>query len=196
MKAYIKLFSDTLSIVDDLSNEEAGMLFKAINVYHKDNTEILSGVMKAVFNQFKKDIDKARESYDNVVERNKSNGIKGGRPKTQNNPVGFSNNPIEPKKSQEQEQEQNKKNINTGVFTPDQFSRLKTYRSMIKKAFKTQQAITLISNKFKECYEAGYDFEEVFTVMAERQWQSIELEWITKALPKKKVSGDSFGDWK
>lgn len=53
----------------------------------------LKPMAKMAFNFIKNDIDRASEKYKKIVDRNKNNGAKGGRPKNHTNPknpVGFS----------------------------------------------------------------------------------------------------------
>lgn len=96
------LHKDSLSILNQLTEEEAGKLFKAIYDYQTNNIlpqdRFIAIIFEPFLNQFKRDDLK----YQNVVERNKINGAKGGRPKTQNNPLGYLEtqiNPTEPKKA-------------------------------------------------------------------------------------------------
>ena len=96
MKKSFILYLDNLNVLDELSDEEAGQLFKAIKQYQTDKTINLTGLMKALFIQFQTNFDKNDEEYNSIVERNRENGKKGGRPKTQNNPKnpsGFLENP-------------------------------------------------------------------------------------------------------
>jgi|FLOH01.1.fsa_nt_gi hypothetical protein len=80
MKKSFKLFIDSLDVLDELSDEEAGKLFKAIREYELNEKEVLTGLMKAVFTPFKNNLDRAKQAYDAVCEANKANGLKGGRP--------------------------------------------------------------------------------------------------------------------
>lgn len=96
------LHKDSLSILNQLTEEEAGKLFKAIYDYQTSNIlpqdRFIAIIFEPFLNQFRRDDLK----YQNVVERNKINGAKGGRPKTQNNPLGYLEtqiNPNEPKKA-------------------------------------------------------------------------------------------------
>lgn len=100
-KSFI-LHKDSLSILNKLTDEQAGQLFKAIYKYQLNNTlpqdNFISIIIDPFLNQFSRDDIK----YQNVIERNKINGSKGGRPKTQNNPLGYlatQDNPKEPKKA-------------------------------------------------------------------------------------------------
>ena len=54
-----------------------------------------------LFEPIKQQLKRDLQKYENVAERNRSNGAKGGRPKkdiTQNNPMGLIGNPNNPKK--------------------------------------------------------------------------------------------------
>lgn len=90
--------------------EQAGTFIKLIYEYQttgKIPEDLDFGISMAIepfILQFKRD----EEKYKNVVERNRNNGAKGGRPSTQepkeskenpNNPVGFIENQEEPKKA-------------------------------------------------------------------------------------------------
>ncbi len=111
MKKSFKLFHDSLDVLDELSNEQAGELFKAIRAYEIDNKETLVGLMKAIFTPFKNNSDRAKEEYTRVVEANKANGLKGGRPK-RNKPNGLSPNPNNPDKDKDKDKD---KDIPKGI---------------------------------------------------------------------------------
>ena len=97
-KSFI-LHKDSLSILDDLSDEQAGMLFKAIKAYHLNEDYTLEPLIKVAFSPFKNQFIRDTEKYQNVVERNRINGSKGGRPKNPEKPTGLSGNPEKPKKA-------------------------------------------------------------------------------------------------
>ncbi len=102
-KGNFLLKTDLIEIVDVLSKDEIADLFIAILNYVNGKDIDLSGSLRAVFIPIQKEIDKNAEKYQKVVERNRENGLKGGRPKkednpeekkeTQENPVGYSGNP-------------------------------------------------------------------------------------------------------
>jgi len=131
-KSFI-LHLDTLNILNEMTNEQAGTLFKAIYEYQKGSEPILDFAMKMAFMPFKNQFARDAEKYLRVCERNKNNGLKGGRPKneldtiTQNNPknpVGYletQNNPKEPKKpdsdsDSDSDSENNNINIEKNIF--------------------------------------------------------------------------------
>lgn len=96
---------DSLDVLDDLDDKDIAELFKAIRDYNKYGETNLNGIMKAVFNPFKNQFDRDFKKYSGIVERNKSNGSKGGRPtkeskeKEAKKPTGLSGSLVEPKKA-------------------------------------------------------------------------------------------------
>ena len=83
-KKSFQLYKDTLKILDRLTDEQAGKLFRAIVDYNNGETPNLDETLSLVFfpfeNQFIRDVG----AYINKCEINKENGSKGGRPiKTQ-----------------------------------------------------------------------------------------------------------------
>lgn len=98
--------------IEMLNDEQLGRLFKSLcAMAYGDAEPELTGVEKYAFLSFKNRYIADKSRYEKVVERNRANGAKGGRPKnpsepnkTQNNPknpVGYletQENPSEPKK--------------------------------------------------------------------------------------------------
>lgn len=79
-------------VFETLTDEEAGKLIKGIFRYLNTGDSGLTGMMNAIFIPIKKSIDKNEENYKKICERNRENGLKGGRPKkeTEEKPSGFS----------------------------------------------------------------------------------------------------------
>lgn len=97
------LYIDKKEIVDNLTDEQAGKVFKAIYKYVDEKEEMeLDPVSNIVFLMFKQMLDKDEDRYLSIVERNRINGSRGGRPKKNENPknpVGYFGNPKKPKKA-------------------------------------------------------------------------------------------------
>jgi len=96
------LHFDSLEILNELSDEEAGQLFKAIKSHHEGVELSLSPLVRVAFASFKSQFARDAKKYQETVIRNKNNGLKGGRPKTQANPqepTGLIENPSEAKKA-------------------------------------------------------------------------------------------------
>ena len=70
--------------LSDLSDEELGMLLRAIFQYEKDGTEPnLAGLLKMAFSFIKGNLNRDRNKYDRRCETSAINGAKGGRPKNE-----------------------------------------------------------------------------------------------------------------
>lgn len=104
-KSFI-LHIDSLSILEKMPDEVAGKFIKILHQYQKTGEVpemdfALEMAVEPFLNQFKRD----KEKYDKIVERNRINGLKGGRSKTQLYPVvpkkpsGLIGNPKNPNKA-------------------------------------------------------------------------------------------------
>ncbi len=94
------LHIDSLVILDKMTNEQAGIFIKILYEYKKtgefpDLDFAMNMAVTPFINQFSRDDSK----YEKVVERNRDNGSKGGRPKEPKKPSGLLANPLEPKKA-------------------------------------------------------------------------------------------------
>lgn len=78
------------------------------------------------------------------------------------------------------------------IFSLEELEQVIAYRKSIKSPLKTQQGITLLSNKFKECYEHGYTFADLFNLMCGKEWKSLELEWVVKSITPSNAKKEFF----
>lgn len=86
-------------IFENLPKEKAGELIQAIYRYQRTGSVAIGDpVLSAVFEMIKVKMDEDGEKYRKKVRANQENGRKGGRPKTQNNPVGFFETQMNPQK--------------------------------------------------------------------------------------------------
>ena len=58
------------------------------------------------------------------------------------------------------------------------------YRKEIKKEIKTARPITLFINALAECVNAGYKKEDVIELMKNKEWQTLNIDWVKKTLTK------------
>lgn len=96
------LYTDSLDVLDKLDNDTIAELFIAFRDYNKGLEIKLSKMGDIIFSQFKNQFDREGIKYDNICERNRINGLAGGRPSNPVNPVGSlgkSGNPNKPKKA-------------------------------------------------------------------------------------------------
>ena len=111
MKNSFIIYHSYMDIFEDLTDEQLGKLFRAFFNYelHRIEPDFI-GEMKIAFKFIKKDLDVNLEKYEKTCEKNRLNGLKGGRPRNPsgfqenpNNPSGYLNNPNKPKKADEDE---------------------------------------------------------------------------------------------
>mgnify|MGYP003634343514 CR=1 FL=1 len=95
------LHVDSLLILDDLTDEQAGKLIKSMLSYYRDESvEGLDQLTKIALRPFINQFSRDNKKWGERAERSRANGLKGGRPKTQevtNKPSGLSGLNKEPK---------------------------------------------------------------------------------------------------
>lgn len=81
-KKNYQLQSAWIDGVKNITDEQAGILFKAILNYANHNIVYTGGdpIIGFIFNYIKESFDSEDRSYDSIVTRNRENGKKGGRP--------------------------------------------------------------------------------------------------------------------
>jgi hypothetical protein len=72
-KNSFKLFTDYAEIFDSLSDEQAGQLIKAIFAHETGEEYRLDGLLNAVFVPIRQQLDRNRESYNTICEKNRQN---------------------------------------------------------------------------------------------------------------------------
>lgn len=104
-KKSILIHLDLLGSIELMTDEEAGMILRAIKAYWTETDYQLPRELQFAFLPIKQAFDRDWESYIKTVEKNRENGQKGGRPKKSDQnqdkpkkPTGFSENPKNPDK--------------------------------------------------------------------------------------------------
>ncbi len=82
-KSFI-VHKDSLSVLDELSDEQAGLLFKAIKSYQNDEDFELDSLTKIVFSPFKSQFERDEEKYVQTCKRRAEAGSRGGKQKVAN----------------------------------------------------------------------------------------------------------------
>lgn len=128
------LYKSFYEPIKHLSNEELGLLFRAIFDY-QNGLEIanLSPSLGMAFAFFKNQFDLDSIKYEEtIVRRNQSNGSKGGRPKKEEtqknpeNPVGFLE-PRKPDKDKDNVKDKDKESDNRKRFIPPTLEEVTQY---------------------------------------------------------------------
>jgi len=83
-KSFI-LYHDQFDAIEDLTVEQKGNLLNAIFIYSRcGKISNLDPVVNMAFKFFRVTLDRDAEKWKQIAARNKENGKKGGRPKTNN----------------------------------------------------------------------------------------------------------------
>ena len=75
---------DSLDILDDLTNEQCGELFKAIKSHHTNQKQSLSQLVSIAFSPFKNQFKRDNEKYQKTCEARALAGSRGGKQKVAN----------------------------------------------------------------------------------------------------------------
>ena len=177
-KSFI-LHIDSLGILNELTDEQAGQLFKLIYEYHNPNKPKQTQITQLVnlaFYPFKSQFERDNQTYNNVCERNKNNGLLGGRPKNKN--------PKKPKKA-----DSDNKNKNDNKNDNDN-------KSVIKKinirpfVSISQSELDKLNSEFLE-HEVNWmldklnDYKASKGVQYKSDYHAINM-WVKKAFEKEK----------
>lgn len=112
------LYTEQKEIIEALTDEDAGALFKTLYQYVNGENPTITNNIKIAFIAIRQQLDRNAEKYEAKREKLKQNGLKGGRPKkieNQNKPNGLSENQmviLESKKSLYVNDNVNVNNIN------------------------------------------------------------------------------------
>lgn len=101
MRTSFILHLDSLVILEEMTNEQKGILFDAIYKFNLGQEVELDFAMKMAFTPFKNQFIRDGGKYDSFVEKQKENGKKGGRPKKVADNQSNTINPTQPTKTQE-----------------------------------------------------------------------------------------------
>lgn len=84
--------------------------------------------------------------------------------------------------------------IGTGIGI-DMVADFVRYRNNeIKKPVKTTRPIIALVRKLVDASSQGYDMKQILEIMKDNEWQSFEIDWIQKKLPKRQV-GAGLGEF-
>jgi hypothetical protein len=78
------LHIDSLDVLDELTDEQAGLLLKAMRSFHNDEETQLDPLTKIVFSPFKNQFNRDSLKYQTTCERRANAGSMGGKQKVAN----------------------------------------------------------------------------------------------------------------
>jgi len=187
-KSFI-IYTDSRVMVNKLSNERAGILFKTLFSYCDDENPICDDeVIDMAFEHFKNILKRDLKKYENIVERNRNNGKNGGRPK---NPVGnleTEENPKEPKKADNDNDSDNDIKNNPTSIKVDWVALINQFNSITGK--KTKVISPIVKTKILARLKEGYSKQDFLNAIEncyndkwhkETNHRHLTLEFISRA---------------
>lgn len=178
-KSFI-LHYDALDILEELSNEQAGELLKAMLEYHTTGKHNLEGMMKVVFIPFKNQFDRDNEKYKETCKRNRINGLKN---KKKNNPlaptrshslkVDTQTDPnIAYNDSDNDSDSKNDNNNKPDFLSEKSLEEFKEHRVKLKKPM-SDLAVSKFINKLRKLHEQNYCVQDLIDEAIENGWQTV-----------------------
>ncbi len=168
------LHIDSLEILTDLSDEQAGKLFKAIYSHQIDEEPKLDQMTKMVFLPFRNQFERDNEKYAKTCERRAIAGAKGGKQKVANaSKCKQTLANVADNKNKNKTNNKNKsdnKVTNTGRFTPPSDIETVAY-------FELKGSTAKEAEKFWLFYDSK-NWMVGKTKM--KKWQSAASGWITR----------------
>jgi len=196
---------DSLAILDDLTDEQAGQLFKAIKA-HQDGSEIeLSALVKIAFSPFKNQFIRDDEKYKKTCEARALAGSKGGKQKVANaskakqSKANLADN--------DNKNKNKKKNGNKNIRSVSPKLDFKSWPNIpsdqiltdwkkLRTRLKANVTQTVINRMGKELTKAecmGYTVDECLEECVFRGWRGFEAGWLKlKTESFKNESGEPF----
>ena len=190
-KSFI-LYNDSLDVLDELNDEQAGKLFKAIRNYQKGCDLQIEGLIKVVFIPFKNQLDRDREKYESICEAKRNAGIKSGesRRKKSNRTKRTHVHSVEQKRTpvHSVEQTRTKRTYTDNVNKNDNDNKeiqevfvselektikdFKEFRKSIKKPM-TDLAVELLRKKLQKFAAAESDQVQILEQSIVNGWQGV-----------------------
>ena len=192
------LHIDSLDVLDELSNEEAGRLLKAMRDYHNDQEMKLDALTKIVFSPFKNQFNRDSLKYKTTCERRANAGSIGGKQKvanasktkqkianvadndnvSKNDNVNDSKNDNDNKSVSVIKETRVKLDYSVLQMTEMQCKDVVRIRRKNKGTALTQLIINQLAKQFFLAAEKGFSFEDSLIEWEVRGWKSFKAEWM------------------
>lgn len=162
-------YVDWKSTFDLLTDEEAGKLIKHIFSFVSDeNPSLNDRILQLSFSHIEQDLKRDLKKWENYIDKQKANGKKGGRPKTQKTQA-FNE---KPKKA---DNVNVNVNVNDNVLlekeTKELFLMWIDYRKEIKKPIKSEKTLKSLAQKIQN--EGYKKSKQVIEASIQNGWQGL-----------------------
>jgi hypothetical protein len=199
------LHVDSLDILDELTDEECGLLFKAIRAHQLGDDIELSGLVRVAFSPFRNQFTRDDEKYSLTCERRAQAGSKGGKQKVANASkskqklanVAESVNDNKNDSDSDSDNKIDKKNIAQALNydnweskpSDDVLNEWLSNRKK-KKLAVSQLVITKTGKEINAAFKLGYSADDCLSEAIIRGWQGIKADWMQNSGVKKTALHD------
>lgn len=176
MKTGFILHFDSLNVLDELTNEQAGILFKAIRDYNLGKEPELDFAMRMAFLPFKNQFIRDGDKYEERCKTNKNNGLKGGRPRKAKETEKTELVNEEPKKPYNKNNNKNDNNNNIDSFQERVSKFLNWFNAEFTKHGKPQSKFRTLNNQTENNLKRLLDkytteeWSHAFSNMVKSEW--------------------------
>jgi len=194
-KKIVSVYVDWVDVFEKLEDDEAGRLIKHFFRYVNDqNPQVPDRLTDIAFEPIKKQLQRDLDKWEAVCERNRKNGMNGGRPKTEvnrENPVGLSGFTEKPKKPDtDTDTDTDIYDTDKDIIEKKKFSFKKSLIALgveeilitdwltvrkQKKAANTETAFIAVK---REIELSSISPNECIRIAVEKSWQGFKAEWI------------------
>jgi hypothetical protein len=174
MKKSFIIHLDSLNVLDQLTDEQSGQLFKAIHEFHKGNDPELDFGLRMAFLPFKNQFIRDLEKYESKVVSNRENGKKGGRPKKPTNPDGFEETQPNPKNLDNDNESENDNESKNGNIPIDFESILTHFNFCFTK--KSRIIPANVKRKYHQLIRDGFTIDDIKLAMTNASRDTFHVE--------------------
>ena len=205
------LHIDSLEILNDLSDEQAGKLFKAIYSHQTDAEISLDQITKMVFLPFRNQFERDNEKYTKTCERRAIAGSKGGKQKVANASKckqELANVAENKNKNKNKNKSDNDKEVIKDIVTDVPKFNFKNELlalgvdkdilddwMIVRTKKKSSNTKTALKGLLSEIEKSGISTPEAIKISAENSWSGFKASWYANLLPSQQAkSTHSFND--
>jgi len=197
---------DSLNVLDDLTDEQAGLLFKAIRAYHLNDELVLDTLTNIAMSPFRNQFDRDAEKYEKLCEKNRLIAESRYTTKSTNGKSGNKKAP-QATKSTDNDSKSNSKSKNDSdsksnnevtkdivVITPkfnfkNELLALGVDKEVledwltVRKKKKASNTKTALKGLITEITKSGLMVNDAIEYAAEKSWSGFKAQWYFNEQP-------------
>ncbi len=209
---------DSLNVLDDLTDDQAGLLFKAIKAYHLGNDIKLDALTNIAMSPFRNQFERDAEKYEKLCEKNRliaesryntksTNGKSGNQQSPQ--PTKSTDNDSKSKSDSKNDSDSDsKKEVTKDIVTnvpkfnfKSELLALGVDKDVlqdwldVRKKKKAANTKTALKGLLTEVEKSGINIAEAVKISAENSWSGFKAQWYSNLSPAKQAqSVHSFSE--